>query len=262
MSVDNETNTINELALNQLVITLKECILMKDIILKIVQIIAEYGLGCIEICECKQEEMLILPSMAIEFNRLNCTDCDIGSCSTMQCEVCVIQRNSWIYDQYLSSESHPIASCRYCQDGLPKCPQCRFICKECTEECCIKKHLHSICSKCKAEHCTECKMDLFICTNCNQQVCSLERSISCYFLGQLQWIECGDLYDVCRTCFSSAIANIYPSQRCYKSCTKIQRILHKCLIDNLDNSVIELIAVFANECQGANCLECKWLLSS
>lgn len=256
-------NPQNQFALQQLVLTLKDCALIRNLFLFAIQLIAEYGLGSVELCECQEEELLILPSMGPFFVRFNCTDCCIGSSCTLQCDICISKRNYFTSEEiYSSLEFHPAPACSYCDNHLPICPQCRFICKGCGTQCCKKNHLHSICSRCNAEYCIGCEMIIFECNNCNEQMCSFETKIVCQFLGQLQLVDCGYLYNICTICFSSTIANIYPSEICYTSCTNIQRVLLEYLNNNnilISDKVIELIAIFANECQGENCLDCQWM---
>ena len=94
--------------------TLKVCDLMVNITAHITSLIAQYGIGDVVLCDCKENEIFISPSMKDEFKQYECVDCDDGICSSITCENCIEKGNDWIWPRRKAEKSYPIILCSAC----------------------------------------------------------------------------------------------------------------------------------------------------
>ena len=238
----------NKIQLIELIKILQQCKMVKqcDISNLAITLIGEFSLGCIVSCECKNGEVLILPSMEKNFKKFKCRDCNGGICVTIKCNNCIDEENLFSYPPKNYQVPYPAVSCIICSfsdDTCSICPNCSFICKGCLDFYCKRYHLKQICPTCGSEYCDKEEWDFSVCIDCNQIICTFCKSVLCPDFGKR--IDCGELYDVCRSCYSVNISKYYPETATYKSCIKIINILKEYL--SIPRNIIEIIAIFVNE---------------
>ena len=229
--------------------TLKICQLLVDITTSIISIIAQYGIGAVVMCDCKQYEILILPSMRNDFMRFHCPDCNDGTCSSMQCVKCTEKSNRWSIEPTRKiNESNPMIVCCECvKDGdfTSKCFRCMFICKGCFEYFCRKRHRGSICGKCGEEFCLKQEQDLRVCPDCQESVCGFCRCTHCDIKGKSIWVDVGDLYGICRLCLNKEIMHQYKCPGCYQACRQMLKNLNDChSLQDIPVNILTQISIY------------------
>lgn len=230
--------------------TLKICQLLLDITKSIISLIAQYGIGAVVLCDCREYEILILPSMRNDFKRCHCPDCNDGTCSSIQCKKCTQKLNIWSIEPRKSNESNPMIVCCECvrddRDFAARCCRCIFICKGCCEYFCRKRHRGSICGKCGAEFCLKQEQDVRICPDCQESVCVFCRCTHCEIQGKSIWINVGDLYGICRSCFNNQIMQQFKCPDCYKACSEMLKDLNSCdLLQDFPRNILIQISIYS-----------------
>lgn len=240
---------------------LKECDFLADATLLVTNIIAQFALGKVILCDCKSNEILLLPSLEEKFKRYQCSDCNDGSCSNIQCESCNKQSNTWSWSDRKNEEPNSFLTCSTCEtykeDFNPKCINCLFICKGCCEYYCTRLHRECICKKCGAEFCSKGEAKFKICQGCNQIVCHFCNLIKYKFNGVTQWIPCGEFFNVCNTCLNLQILDQYQTDtqiQCCKAChetlTQLQR---NGMLKIFPTKVLVLLVIYSHDCVLNDC---------
>ena len=225
----------------------------------VVQLISQYSVGKLIICDCKKNEILLLPSKVTQYQQRHCADCETGMCSTVQCLDCVKKFNQFCLNppSDIRYPVNPMPSCWHCRDLIPKCMDCSFVCKGCLTYLCKRIHLAETCVTCNAEFCGKGEMNKFICGKCMKETCTWCQIKLCEYGGVEQWVSCHELYDICGRCFNPTIAAYYPSSGCYTRCCEILDTLNNTL--DFKNNLLIYIAIYCNDCEGEDCVVCsKW----
>ena len=220
---------------------------------EILLLIALLGIGELIPC-CRLNDILVLPSAESIAEMYACDHCSKLSCA-FRCPNCIDEENRIKryrdedlpemirkYDEAIGSEF-----CTECmwvgtiEQNL--CMNCVFICLNCRQYRCTRYHLQIICPKCGGGFCETEEADFIKCKVCDVQCCCDCQWVWCNWYKNE--INCGQIFDICRDCYSSNIVQQY-YYKCDKMISCIKKSKHMQTYLDLPLNLIELICMMCD----------------
>lgn len=257
-------DNIDQAIASDLFKTLKSCIKSDIVENEIIQLITEYSIGWIKLCECGNGEVLIIPSsfenpeIPLKFSHCKCKlfihfcdNCDKGKNNVIWIYMKMhfkfpwrTHYNSWwIYHKPIS-ETHGTKeprnnACIECfeddehwYDRSELCLKCTFKCSGCGNTFCRQNHINYLCSDCNTYYCRLCKIwnDETIHTKFWWLSMSNKACINCIF----------NLNSYC-----AYYSNLKDRYRFYTKITALQKT-QLVINNNIPTKIIHLIGQYAN----------------